>query len=89
MTSSLRSLHGRIGAYAMHSRNDSRVVTAPARAAFLARFEDEVDPDRELPEAERLRRATMARRAYFARLAYQSSVARAKKKGRLEDERLS
>ncbi len=81
MTSSPRSLQGRIGAYAMHSRNDSRVVTAPARAAFLARFEDEVDPDRELPEAERLRRATMARKAYFARLAYQSSVARAKKKG--------
>lgn len=76
---SSRSLRGRIGAYAMHSRNDSREVTANARAAFLARFETEVDPDRELPEAERLRRAMMARKAYFAALAYKSAVARARK----------
>ncbi len=76
---SSRSLRGRIGAYAMHARNDSRVVTANARAAFMARFENEVDPERELPDAERFRRATMARKAYFAGLAYKSAVARSRK----------
>lgn len=63
----------------MHARNDSREITAAARAAFLSRFVDEVDPDRELPEPERLRRAAMARKAHFSRLAYHSAIARAKK----------
>ena len=51
----------------------------PARAAFLNKFEDQVDPDRVLPEAERLRRAESARKAHFARLALASARARAKK----------
>lgn len=79
MTPALRSLQGRIGAYKLHSTHDPRETTANARAAFLARFEAEVDPDGALPEAERLRRATMARKAYFARLAYHSAVARMKR----------
>ncbi len=33
-TPSERVLAGRIGAYVVHSRYDSREVTAPARAAF-------------------------------------------------------
>lgn len=72
-------LAGRIGAYRLHATHDPRETTANARAAFLSRFEKEVDPNRELPEGERLRRAEAARKAYFARLAYQSAVARAKK----------
>ena len=80
MTSALRSLQGRIGAFVAHSRHDPRETTANARAAFLARFEEEVDPNRELPVAERSRRAMAARKAYFARLAYRSSLARSKKK---------
>jgi len=79
MASAQRSLQGRIGAFVTHSRHDPRETTAAARATFLARFEDEVDPERVLSEPERLRRATMARKAYFARLAWRSSVARAKK----------
>ncbi len=79
MASAQRSLQGRIGAFVTHSRHDPRETTAAARATFLARFEDEVDPERELPEPERQRRAGMARRAYFARLAWRSSVARSKK----------
>ncbi len=73
------ALRGRIGAYRLHATHDPRVTTANARAAFLARFEDEVDPDRELPEGERLRRAQAARKAYFAALAYKSAVARSRK----------
>jgi hypothetical protein len=49
----------------MHSRNDSRETTRAARDKFDERFIDEVDPDRVLPEAERLRRAAHARKAYF------------------------
>jgi hypothetical protein len=39
---------------------------------------DEVDPDRELPEAERFRRAEHAKKAYFTRLALKSAQARRK-----------
>lgn len=60
----------------MHAAHDSRVTSAPGREKFLARFEDEVDPDRTLPAAERLRRAGHARKAYFTRLALASAKAR-------------
>jgi hypothetical protein len=70
-------LRGRIGAAVVHSRHDSRELTANARAAFEKRFLDEVDPDRLLPVEERNRRALHARRAYFTRLALASANARA------------
>ncbi len=76
LTPAQRTLRARMAAHAMHARNDSRTTSAPGRQAFLARFEDEVDPDRVLSEAERLRRAGHARKAYFARLALASSKAR-------------
>ena len=76
------SLRGRIGAHALHASHDPRLTTAKARATFLAKFLDEVDPDRTLPEEERLRRAEHARKAYFARLALRSARARANKGGR-------
>jgi len=69
-----------MGAYVVHARYDPRATTAPARAAFLKRFLDEVDPDRVLPEPERLRRAAAARKAYFTRLAYLASRSRRKGK---------
>jgi hypothetical protein len=74
------SLRGRIGAFVLHARYDSRETTAKGRAAFLARFERQVDPDGVLPEAERLRRADAARRAYFARLSLMSARARRRKR---------
>ncbi len=76
-----RSLRGRMGAYALHARYDPRQTTAAARDAFLRRFLDEVDPDRVLPEPERLRRAAAARKAYFTRLAYLSSRRRRRRQG--------
>jgi hypothetical protein len=69
-----------IGAHALHSKYDSRELTANARAKFDERFLDEVDPDRTLPGAERVRRADHARKAYFAKLAYMSAKARAARK---------
>lgn len=50
------------------SREDAREGTRAARAAFLDRFVDEVDPNRTLPLHERLRRAERAKRAYFSAL---------------------
>jgi hypothetical protein len=70
------ALRGRIGAYQLHATHDPKVTTQKARQAFLKRFEDEVDPDCSLPEAERLRRAEATRSAYFTRLAYKSAQAR-------------
>ncbi len=78
LTPAQRSLRARIGGHALHASVDSTVHTAPARAAFLAKFEDEVDPDHLLPEPERKRRAEHARKAYFAKLAMASAKARRK-----------
>jgi hypothetical protein len=81
MTPEQRSQRGRIGAYVQWSRTpDKAAHTAPARAAFVSRFEREVDPDGTLDPAERARRAEYARKAHFARLAFASARARAAKK---------
>jgi hypothetical protein len=75
-----RSLRARMAAYAMHAANDARVTTANGRAAFLARFEREVDPDGVLELEERHRRAEQARRAYFTRLSRAAAKARQAKR---------
>lgn len=59
---------------------DRSARTAPARAALLAKFEREVDPDGTLPEAERRLRAEHKRKAYFQRLALKSAQSRRKAK---------
>lgn len=76
LTPSERSLRARLAAHTLHAQRDSKDLTGPARKAFAQRFLDEVDPDRVLPEAERLRRAAHAQKAYFTRLALKSAVAR-------------
>ena len=76
LTPSQRSLRARIAAYTLHATQDPRMTTQPARDAFLARFEREVDPDGSLPVAERRRRAEAAKKAYFNRLALKSAKAR-------------
>ena len=77
-----RSLRARLAAYAMHARHDARRTSANGRAAFLARFEREVDPDGRLDPEERHRRAEQARRAYFARLSLAAAKARRVKRER-------
>ncbi len=79
LTPTERSLRARIGAFSLHAAYDSRELTKPARRAFLARFEAEVDPEGVLTPQERQRRAEMARRAHFARLALASARARRRK----------
>jgi hypothetical protein len=64
----------------MHARHDARQTTGNGRAAFLARFEQEVDPNGLLDPEERRRRAEQARRVYFARLSLAAAKARATKR---------
>lgn len=81
LTPQQRSMQARLAAQARWAKTDPVAATAPARDAFMRRFEDDVDPNRELPAAERQRRAESARRAYFTRLALKSSIARSSRGG--------
>lgn len=74
------TLRARLGAYALHASHDAKETTAAGRAAFLERFEREVDPEGLLNPEERTRRATYARKAYFARLALKSAQTRRRKR---------
>ena len=71
MTPTERTLRARIAAFALHSQGGTN--TKPARLAFMARFEVEVDPDGTLPPEERSRRAHLARKAHFAGPALKSA----------------
>lgn len=72
-------MRARIAAHTLHSKvADPSAHTAPARDAFLSRFEREVDPDGVLSAADRKRRAEHAKRAYFQTLALKSARARAR-----------
>ncbi|MPZ51078.1 MAG: hypothetical protein GEU75_17565 [Dehalococcoidia bacterium] len=82
-----RTLAARVGAFSLHARYDSRELTVNARRAFARRFEDQVDPERKLPEAERQRKAEAAKKAYMARLALKSAEARRNKKAEATNER--
>lgn len=78
-----RVLRAKMAAHLLHAQvKDPSGHTASARAAFLSRFEREVDPDGVLEPAERSRRAEHAKKAYFLRLALASQKARANKKKR-------
>ena len=74
VTPEQRVLRARLAAHTMHARGATN--TAPARRAFDQRFEDEVDPNRELPAAERAKRAAHAKSAYMARLSLAAVKAR-------------
>jgi len=70
-------IRARLAAYSRWAlTRDPSAATAPARAAFLSRFERAVDPEGRLPAEERARRAEYAKKAYFTRLAYRSAMAR-------------
>jgi hypothetical protein len=72
----IMALRGRVGGLVRASRYDGREMTASARAAFLAKLEQEVDPGGLLAPEERLRRAEALRRAHLAR----ASLAAAEKR---------
>lgn len=77
LTPAEQSLRASIAVHESWARTPDRAArTAPAREAFLERFEREVDPDGVLDPVERSRRAESKRKAYFARLALKSARAR-------------
>lgn len=71
-----RTLKVRLAARSLHAQVNSRDHTEPARRVFMGRFEDQVDPNRVLPNAERQRRAEQAKKAYFTRLALKAAQER-------------
>jgi hypothetical protein len=80
-----RTLLARIAANSRWANTDNRTAaTAAARAAFLARFDREVDPLGTLPPDERRRRAENAKRAFYARMSLagrRARIAAATKRG--------
>ncbi|MGP5376395.1 hypothetical protein ACTXM8_10425 [Brachybacterium alimentarium] len=73
----IRSMTAKLAAHESWARTPNRSArTAKARAALMAKFEHEVDPDGTLPLAERARRAEHARKAYYTRLALKSAKSR-------------
>jgi hypothetical protein len=77
-----RALVARLAAHESWARTEDRQArTAPARQAFLGRFEAEVDPEGVLPPQERARRAESARQAHMTRMALRSAQARRRRAG--------
>ncbi|MGA3030627.1 MAG: hypothetical protein ABSE58_07830 [Candidatus Limnocylindrales bacterium] len=74
LTSAERRLRARAAAYALHAQGATS--TRAGTAAFLARFERQVDPDGTLPADERARRAAFARKSYMTLLALRAAKAR-------------
>ena len=76
-----KSLRHQIAANSRWSREDPTAQGIRMRAGLEARFLREVDPNNELSEPERLRRAGKARQAYYQRLALASAKARRARSG--------
>ena len=74
LTPKERSLRARAAAYAQHAQGATS--TQAGTAAFLNRFEREVDPDLTLPPEERARRAAFARKSYMTLLSLRASKGR-------------
>ena len=81
-----RSELNRAAAFTRVAREGGAAVSAPARAAFLQSFVDEVDPDRVLEPDERQRRVKAAMRAHFSKMAAKGAASR--KLSRAERDRL-
>jgi hypothetical protein len=81
LTPAERRLRSQIGAHESWARTENRSArTLPARMAFLAKFECQVDPTNELLPTERAKRAESARKAFYAELALKSARARRRRK---------
>ena len=75
-----KSLPHQIAANSRWSKEDPTAQGIILRAGLEAKFLREVDPDNQLPEAERRRRAEKARQVYYQRLALASANARKARK---------
>jgi hypothetical protein len=81
-------MRSRIGAYAMHARNDPRAINAKARAVYRDSFRaghtcaacPEFVMPAGLSEAEVTRRAEALRKAHYTRLSLKSARTRSRKR---------
>lgn len=81
------SLCGQIGGLSRAARcPDPSAHTAPARKAFVEKFEKEADPDGVLDPVERARRGDLLRRAHYAKLALASAKTRRAKRNRRNEQ---
>lgn len=81
-----RALISRIAAHSKWAdTTDRSAATAPARQAFIERFERQVDPDGTLDPRERAVRAEHARKAHYTRLALKSAQSRRRGRKLLAD----
>jgi hypothetical protein len=76
-----KSLPHQIAANTRWSKEDPTAQGIIMRAGLEAKWLREVDPNNELPEPERIRRAECAKTAYYQRLALISAKARKARKG--------
>lgn len=77
LSPSERRLRARAAAYALHAQGGTS--TTAATAAFLARFERQVDPEGALAPEERARRAEHALKAHMSALALKACRARSRR----------
>lgn len=77
-----RAVIGRLGGLTRAAMYDGKEMTAAARDAAFARFEQMVDPEGQLSPEERRRRALAAQKAHMTRIAMKSVEARQRKKAR-------
>lgn len=81
-TDSQRSMQARAAAHSSWAKTPDRSRrTEAARAALMAKFEKQVDPEGVLPAHVRAERARSARLAHFHELARRSSIARSARRG--------
>lgn len=79
LTAEERSERARLAAHVRWSKaKDRSAELAKARSKFMAKFEQEVDPNGEMTPEARAKAAESARKAHFARLAYQSAKVRSR-----------
>lgn len=77
LTPKERSQRAAIASYTSWINTENRTArTQPGRDAMNRKFEDQVDPDRKLPAAERAKLVEAARKLHFHRLAFASAKAR-------------
>ncbi|MGI8518630.1 MAG: hypothetical protein ACR2ME_09900 [Acidimicrobiia bacterium] len=81
LTPAQRVMRARLAAHTSWANTDDPSArTAPARAAMRQRFEDQVDPDRVLSEADRARKAASAFKAHMAALSLKGLQVRQQKR---------
>jgi hypothetical protein len=80
LTPEQRTLRARMGAHALHAQGKTSTDAARTKSPqSLDYWANQVDPNGELPETERAKRAEHARRGYMVGLALKSSQARRKR----------